>query len=181
MTQIGREDLHYDCYTTPRPSDYLRRDWCQGSYYAWNLDTGRVESDNPGAASLDPQEYCMTSAVDEWMVNYGCASHGFDVGDAIVQRLSEVTGSGQYAQDWAQWQDQPERTLLDVLAVVEGAEVEVLGPKPCAASRNGVCPDPATVAVMSSLHGYARAFCSDCAQVLVADAPSAESLWSAPL
>lgn len=181
MTPKSAEEDHHGCFHSMRPSDFLRHGWCKGNLYAWDLDEGRIETDDRFAVDIEPDEYCMAAAVDEWTMVHRCTTHHRALQQSISRRIAEAADTDKYEWDWDHWQDPEERTLEEVLAVVEGAEVEILGPKHCSASTDGPCPNPATVGVMSSMGGYVGPYCDTCAQEAVSAPEPAAFRWVEPL
>ena len=96
------------------PSDYLRLGWCKDRL-------ARNKWGNPVAAtSLGAVEWCVIGAFFR-AENDGSITDR--QGNFLGQRVRVMIGQDSIAE----WQNREERSLEEVLAVLQRAEVEVLG------------------------------------------------------
>jgi len=90
-----------------KPSDFLKLGWCQG-YYSLDIEGRGVHEKSPQAVS-----WCLTGAF---------MAADYDTDKAFALLTKEISSPA-----FEDWNDMPERTQAEVVALAERVERRLLG------------------------------------------------------
>lgn len=96
-----------------KPSELLKQGWCQGKWAEYPNGSKVLYRDLIANPPPTAYKWCVTGAVIVLVEPGGQRSH-------VLRRVHELTG----CKSLLAWNDHPDRTKAEVVAVMEQAELE---------------------------------------------------------